>query len=224
MSLSPAVLQMAQQIREEGNLIIGFSGKKRTGKDTAADHLASVKHYTKLAFADPIKDAAQEIFRFTDEQLYGGLKEEMDDYWGFTPRWSMQVIGTDLFREQVDEDVWVKSALRRILQEKPLYWAISDVRFPNEVAAIHAAGGFVVHIERPEVEPTLTPWKKKLVEIFPSMFSLFGSEYHPSEIALDGKDFLFDYHMMNNRSLPGFIERVNKILSRIEEKRPLPFS
>lgn len=215
---------LAKKVREEGNLLIGFSGKKRVGKDTAADHLADRKHYTKIAFADPIKEAAASIFRFNDEQLYGDLKETVDPYWGFAPRWAMQVIGTDLFREQVDEGVWIKSLLRKVLQEKPLYWTICDVRFPNELAAIKAAGGYVVRVKRPEVEPELSTWKKRIVEIFPSLFTLFGSEYHPSEIALDDFGNAFDYRLINNRSLPSFVERVNKILSRIEELRPLPFS
>jgi len=60
------------------NSLIGFLAKKRHGKDTSADYLVKKYNYKKLSFAKPIKDACKILFGFTDEQLYGNLKEVKD--------------------------------------------------------------------------------------------------------------------------------------------------
>jgi len=170
--------------------VVGFCGKKRSGKDTAGDALASLGYHP-IAFADPIKDTCQIVFEFDDEQIYGSKKEEVDLFWEFSPRWAMQRIGTELFRDGIDEDVWVKSLLARVDASDKKRFAVTDVRFPNEVEHLKRAGADIVYIRRPEKEPTLD-WKKKwiarqggLIKKVASLFCDFGSEYHASEISLD---------------------------------------
>jgi len=80
--------------------IVGISGRKRSGKDTAADILCEEYGYEKYSFADPIKAACKEVFGFDNEQVRGSRKENTDPYWGFSPRDAMQVFGTDAFRER----------------------------------------------------------------------------------------------------------------------------
>ena len=59
-------------------MIIGLSGKKRVGKDTVADYLVSKYGFIKYSFADPIKAVAKILFGFSENQLYGNNKEEID--------------------------------------------------------------------------------------------------------------------------------------------------
>ena len=60
--------------------LIGFCGFKGSGKDTAADYLAEKYGYTKISFAYPLKKAAQIIWGFSDESLWGSssLREKLD--------------------------------------------------------------------------------------------------------------------------------------------------
>jgi hypothetical protein len=135
-------------------MIIGISGYARSGKDTLGDYLRSEHGFARVAFATPLKEATRTIFGFTDEQLYGELKEEIDPYWGFSPRWALQKLGTEGARDAIGEDVWVKAAMRNVLRNGPFSrsWVITDVRFRNEAAAIHAAGGLVVRDVRDDAK------------------------------------------------------------------------
>ena len=56
--------------------LIGLTGKARSGKDTVANYLFNQHGYTRIAFADPVKLAAQQVFGLTHEQTWvEGLKE-----------------------------------------------------------------------------------------------------------------------------------------------------
>ena len=54
--------------------LIGVAGKARSGKSTVAE----MTDFTVVALADPIKRAAKEFFKFTDEQCWGSLKDVGD--------------------------------------------------------------------------------------------------------------------------------------------------
>lgn len=119
--------------------IIGLSGHKGSGKDTAADFLRRYG-YHKVAFADSLKKACKAIFGFTDEQLHDPKKkEEVDPFWGFSPRWALQRVGTEGVRTQIGTDVWVRSLFRNAPTDRPL--VVSDVRFQNELDAMRERGG-----------------------------------------------------------------------------------
>lgn len=201
-------MNLYERLRQEKE-IIAFCGKKRSGKDTAGDALAEYG-YRPIAFADPIKTTCKNVFRFSDEQIYGSEKEEVDEFWDFSPRWAMQTIGTELFREGIDEDVWVKSLLARIDDHDHKKWAVTDVRFPNEVNHLQKAGAEVVYIRRPEKEPDLKPTKKwlakqgGLVKKVASFFTDFGSEYHASEISLDDHPVTREADIVNDASVDQF--------------------
>lgn len=140
-------------------LLIGITGRKFNGKDTLGTHLISTYDYKRLAFADPLKEGCKQIFDFNDEQLYGSLKETEDDFWHVTPRKVLQYVGTDLFREQLEnimphlgKNIWVEATKRKILNEwqknKHQKIVITDVRFPNEVEMIYDLGGIMIRVER----------------------------------------------------------------------------
>lgn len=141
-------------------MIIGLTGYAQSGKDTAASFLVE-RGWTKLAFADPLRAAVY------------ALNPIVDTYWpseGATPRHRrvqdvigmmgyeeakkiypeyralLQRMGTEVGRDQFGENFWVERAMAQILPDGK--YVISDVRFPNEAAAVRA-GGRLFRITRP---------------------------------------------------------------------------
>ena len=155
-------------------MIIGISGKKRSGKDTISNFLIDNYDFIKYGFADPIKDIAKIIFGFTDEQLYGNLKEKIDDRWGISPRNFFQKFGTEygrcIFQEHFPEifdnhnkktlnkktlnkkTLWVlvfkKWYLKKIKENPSIKIVINDVRFIDEYNCIKELGGYILKVER----------------------------------------------------------------------------
>ena len=84
-------------------MLIGVLGRKGSGKDTVSDYIVNKYNFEKMIIADPLKIACKELFNFTDEQLYGNLKETVDPQWGLSPRQAFQWLGTDIFRNEVNE-------------------------------------------------------------------------------------------------------------------------
>jgi hypothetical protein len=102
-------------------IIIGITGKKFHGKDTVADCLVTNYSFTKMAFADPLKEVCKTLFGFSDAQLYGKEKETKDPKWKITPRKAFQFIGTDLIRNMmyrlipgIGKDFWVYCLMHKI--------------------------------------------------------------------------------------------------------------
>jgi hypothetical protein len=130
-------------------MIIGLGFQARSGKDTVAQHLHTKKAFVQVAFADALKEGARAIFGLTDEQLYGDLKGEVDGFWDDTPRNILQKMGTECMRRGYRDDLWVKCVERVVKRNPDLDFVISDVRFPNEAAAVKEWGGVLVRIDRP---------------------------------------------------------------------------
>lgn len=100
-------------------------------------------------------------------------------------RWLLEFIGTDVFRA-ISPNVWVDHAIRRVKAEREVYalhendeagafggcirHVVADVRFPNEVDAIKAAGGQVWEVICTDREAETTghvsdsPWLKIAIE------------------------------------------------------------
>lgn len=159
-------------------MIIGICGSAGSGKDTAGDMLVRMHGFARLAFADPMKRFCAEVFDFTNEQLWGPSETRNapdlryprpgKEPGNLSPRYALQTLGTEWGRDCY-EPIWVELGLRtakRLLAQPGLRYeprrgivadhpdrvlgvAITDVRFRNEVDAVHAAGGFIVRITRP---------------------------------------------------------------------------
>ena len=137
--------------KHRGFALFGLCGNAGTGKDSATIYLRNAKpdRVCTMAFADPIRSIGQ-IFGFTMEQMTDRQqKESVDKFWGITPRKFMQLVGTEMFRNQWREDVWVELLKHRIINTfgKDIIF-VTDVRFPNEADAIHELGGRIVKITR----------------------------------------------------------------------------
>lgn len=146
-------------------MLIGLHGKAQSGKSTVAKRLVELHGFRELSFAAPIKKIAVDLFNMTQKQVNGDEKEVEDSRYGFTPRWLLQHLGTEVFRK-LYPDIWVDYALRKYreamesherllrlrksdMQGSPCY-VISDVRFRNEKARIEQEGGVVWKILRPD--------------------------------------------------------------------------
>jgi len=139
-------------------MIIGITGKKFNGKDTVSDYIVSKYNFTKIAYAEPLKEVCRNLFNFNDDQLYGNKKEEIDPFWNITPRQAFQFIGTDMIRNNADKllvginnNFWVKCLEKRILDLKSRgikNIIVSDIRFINEADLIKRLDGNLIKVSR----------------------------------------------------------------------------
>lgn len=165
--------------------LIGLSGYAGSGKDTVAEMLEG---YQIKKFAGKLKKIAALMLN-TPEPIF-----EMPEYkaeylpdWGMTVREFLQKLGTDAVRDNLHTDAWVK-ALFADYHPARSRWVITDVRFPNEAAAIKDRGGVVVRINRGE-----------------------AVNAHPSETALD--DWEFDCIIDNTGTLEDLRKNVTEWLN-----------
>lgn len=133
-------------------MLIGLSGKKQSGKSTIANHLMDKHGFFEVSWAYPIKEIiGRRLFGFSEEELYGSLKDSINPTWKATPRQAYQYAGS-VFREFYP-DFWVILGLRRInnLLEKNRNVVVSDCRYLNEALAIKSLGGYILRIERENI-------------------------------------------------------------------------
>jgi len=109
-------------------------GKAGSGKDTVGDYLIKNYGFNKIALADPIKRLVKDIFVLDDHTVYDRVAREqpLEKWPNWTVRKLLQYIGTELFRNNIDEAIWVKSLWYKIQEDRANNYIISDVRFENE--------------------------------------------------------------------------------------------
>ena len=132
--------------------IIGITGNKGHGKDTAANTIKLFlgKDTQIFSFAKPLKIAVSTLFNinenyFEDQQLKELPLSDWDDK---TPRQLLQWLGTDVLRKY-DTDIFIKNMEKRIENTKNDI-IVSDVRFDNEANLIHRLGGKIIQIDSTE--------------------------------------------------------------------------
>lgn len=153
-------------VLKDGELIprvraIGLSGWARSGKDTVADILVKNSDYTKVSFADPMREA---LLRLNPDITYGDMRNiplataiRNPSSWEYVKQFSpeirplMQRLGTEVGRDMFGENFWVDLAIDRIEDGSKVVFA--DVRFPNEARAVKSLGGEVWRIMREGVMP-----------------------------------------------------------------------
>ena len=144
-------------------MLIGFSGKKGSGKSYFADYLVNNKLFIKLSFASPLKEITKILFNLSDEDVKDPIKKELiNPKFNASPRELMQWLGTDIMREEFNKkfnysgSIWIDSVKDKIktLLEDNKYVVIDDVRFQNEVDMIHSLGGIVINLHN-DLDDTL---------------------------------------------------------------------
>jgi hypothetical protein len=131
-------------------MLIGLTGKARSGKDTVAEYLNNKHMFSHYWFSKPMKDACRTIFGWDDRHLYGDLKEVVDPIYGISPRVALQTLGTEWGRNCINQDLWLTRAKAEILKHENI--TISDCRFDNEAQAILDMGGYIIEVQRNNVE------------------------------------------------------------------------
>ena len=138
-------------IKEPGH-IIGISGKGRSGKTTVAEYLQKVYGYEETSFAVPLKEAVIRALAKNPPPAHTELEEPAwrrliyHDRTPFT-RWLLQFIGTEIVRDEIDVEHWVKAWMKDNVG-RGTKLVVPDVRFPNEVRAIRHLGGEIWRVVR----------------------------------------------------------------------------
>jgi hypothetical protein len=168
-------------------MIIAISGKKLSGKDTAALGLIERHKFVRISFADKLKDICSKVFNIPREDLDDPIKKEAsftrpilighnhiymlldileDD--GFfisensyraishefinkqlnSLRQLMQVVGTDIIRNYVDNEVWLKYLKKTMDKTNSDNFVIADARLRNEREFLKSLGAILILIKR----------------------------------------------------------------------------
>lgn len=144
--------------------LIGLTGYAQSGKDTVGKYLVDSAGFSRVAFADAVRDAVytmnpwlvvskedqsgleiQYLQHYVDRVGWDVAKVECDE-----ARRLLQVMGTEVGRMLFGENVWVDIAARKRAEvDGPV--VITDVRFENEAKWIRKEGGVVIRVDRPGV-------------------------------------------------------------------------
>tara|TARA_S200002703_G_scaffold21157_1_gene17679 strand:+ start:8178 stop:8705 length:528 start_codon:yes stop_codon:yes gene_type:complete len=120
-------------------LVIGFSGKKRSGKTEASKAIlrAFPSRAVRISLADPMKDAVALIAQPVTSHNKSILRPVLQTY-------------GEAMKQLYGFDHWVKKATARwgMLQKNHDIMICDDIRFPFEVEWIHSLGGKVIMIRR----------------------------------------------------------------------------
>lgn len=163
-------------------MIIGLTGYAQSGKDSVANILVSNYGYTRVAFADPIREL---LYQMNPAVKDGGYRVQstVDAYgWDVAKtafpevRNMLQNLGVGA-RKTFGDMFWVQQALRLIQFDGN--YVITDVRYPNEAKAIREYDNAQI-------------WRIKRSGIIPV-------NAHASETAMDGENV--DQIFVNNGTL-----------------------
>ena len=142
-------------------MLIGLLGRIGSGKGTVAEELVNTYGFRQDSYASTLKDMTAVLFNWDRAMLEGDTsesreaREQVDVWWSdklgikdFTPRLALQLIGTNVFRNNFHQDIWLLSVMARYKDGENV--VISDCRFPNEVQAIRDLGGRIIQVDRGE--------------------------------------------------------------------------
>jgi hypothetical protein len=160
-----------------------------------------------------------------------------------TVREFLQVLGTEAMRDGLHTNVWVnglfadyKAMPNKTMDESFMEqfvtgssairytypnWIITDMRFPNEIAAVELREGITIRVNRDAAIKVQHSGKgddftiEKFDKNNPKHVALKAGQdkmLHPSETALD--DSKFDYVIENDGTLDELVEKVRAILIR----------
>lgn len=178
---------------ERGRLI-GLVGKGNAGKTTTSNILKDRFH--EVVFAEPVKRVTEIIYGFDYDMLLGDTAEKRelrktlkDPIWDRTPIQAMQYIGTELFRDCFDKEVWIKIAKRKIDDHlnNGRNVIVTDCRFPNEIEFIRKMGGNILILY--ENDRDLIPYT-----------SVSGTTGHASENSFQTAILPSDFYYHNKKN------------------------
>ena len=175
-------------------MIIGISGKKRSGKDTVFSMIDAITAHevrtTRTAFGDQIK-------REIAESMNINVADIDADKERFRPL--LQWWGAEFRRGYCGDAYWIKKMRLAAATWYARDWLIiTDVRFPNEAELVRELDGVLIRVER----------------------DTGLDDTHDSETALDDYDH-FDFRLKNDGSLDDLETAVVEIVSDIYKREPI---
>lgn len=179
--------------------LIGITGKARAGKDTLAELLYEHHGFTRIAFADPVKLAAQQIFGLSVDQTWDAtLKEVVIPYWDLTPRQMFQKLGTDATHPVFGPDVWMKRwFLGYDMLKDSDDIVVPDCRYDLEAAGVRNLGGVIVRVVR-------------------SSEGLSGDE--AAHVSESGLSLAVDYTIINDGTIDDLRKSVADLIEMLDAK------
>lgn len=123
--------------------LIGIGGRLTAGKDVVADHLVEKHGWVKLGMSDPLLEMALILDPIVDDHDVR-FSQVVEDY-GYVGakqnpevRRFLQALGTDVGRNMIDQNIWVRQAEKAILErmEQGKNVVITGIRFDNELEMI----------------------------------------------------------------------------------------
>jgi dephospho-CoA kinase len=178
---------------------VGLHGFAGVGKDTIAAILTEEYGYERIAFADKLREALYVLnpVILTDRGGEYVRVQELVDSLGWDKakrsfeeiRRMLQVLGTEIGREMISQNVWVDATFKGL--DKNKRYVFTDVRFENEHHAIDQHLGLLIKVERPGVGP---------------------ANDHKSEKPLPDK--WFDAYIDNNGTVNDLHTKVREVLAR----------
>lgn len=162
-------------------LIIGITGRKRSGKDEICKELIRLAQLDglkaeRIGFADALKEEVSKAVGLPIEAI-----EERKHL--FRPL--LQWWGTDFKRALAGNDYWVEILGVKIRKSDANVIIVPDIRFENEAHFVSMRNGYIIKVERNQDGPL---------------------DSHPSEAGIS--DFFINSTIENNESL---IELKDKI-------------
>ena len=174
-----------------------IAGQARTGKDTTLqiikDYYESKgKSVVKLGFADYIKNYAKKITNWDG-------KDETK------PRDLLQILGTDIVRNQINKDFFINRICEDIMVYKYFFDVIiiSGARFENELDVPKKVfkNLKIIKVERPNFTNELTEKQKE----------------HITEHALENYNN-YDYLITNDGNIEDLKEKVKQMLEEVDNE------
>lgn len=178
-------------------MIIGVVGTLASGKDSVAEYLARDKGFTHVSTADLLRD-------YIRDNGLGGLDRD-----------NLRMVANRLRTEQ-GGDFLVKLALSR--PERPI--ALTAMRSPVEVQAIHEAGGHVIAVDAPVTQRYA--WARARGRIDDAVTEEQFKEQEEAEIVNTDPNHqqitaviaMADFNIANDSTLEELYRKVDVILER----------
>lgn len=209
-------------------MILGLCGFIGSGKGTAADILVQKYGFKKISFADSLKDCVSVVFGWDRKLLEGDtedsrlFRERIDPFWSekfgrdiserfdknITPRYILQIVGTEVMRDSLLDQIWIHSLENKI--QMGVNYVIPDVRFKNEIQFLKSKKAKIIEI----VRPPSPPWRQDAWiqnKFGGSMMEAKYPDVHLSEWDWVGDDI--EYVIQNDKSVKELEENIKKALT-----------
>lgn len=202
-------------------ILIGIGGALASGKDTCADQLVAEYGFMKFGMSDPLHTALltlnpiiemsshSTMIRYADLTANLGYTAAKENY---EYRRLLQALGTDVARQQWNDNFWVDLAANRIKAafQDGHSVILTGIRFANEAAMVKNLDGHLWYVTRPTLSDRTRPYAAANAQRTPTaQTSAQHSDVvhtHASETSIDAS--AFDMQISNAGTLAQLSETV----------------